>query len=70
MMTDPKLIITGTFSLYETPDGGFHIAYRPKDADADEHLEFPGHMVKMARRLQGLPGGPAAMFGRLMGGRA
>lgn len=51
-----KLILTGTFSLYETPDGGYHIAYRPKDDDADQHMEFPGHMVKMAKRMQSMGG--------------
>lgn len=54
--TEPKLMLTGTFSLYETPDGGYHIAYRPQDTEDDQHLEFPGAMVKMARRMQSMGG--------------
>lgn len=58
---EPKLLLTGTFGLYETPDGGYHIAYRPQDAEEDQHLEFPGAMVKMARRMQSM-GGITKMF--------
>jgi hypothetical protein len=39
----------GTYAIYDTPAGGYHLAYRPKDATADEHLEIPPFIVKMAR---------------------
>lgn len=46
--TGPKVLHKGVYTLYETPDGGMHIAYRPDGAEADEHLEIPGHMVRLA----------------------
>jgi hypothetical protein len=39
----------GTYAIYDTPQGGYHLAYRPAGAQADEHLEIPPFIVKMAR---------------------
>jgi hypothetical protein len=40
----------GRFTLYETPDNGFHIAYLP-DGDEEEtrHMEVPGTIVHLAK---------------------
>jgi hypothetical protein len=46
----PEPLLKGRFNLYETPDGGFHLAYVP-DGDGEEarHLEIPAFAVKMAK---------------------
>ncbi len=41
--------VKGKFALFDTPDGGIHVAYRPDGADADEHIEVPGHVMKIAK---------------------
>lgn len=47
-MPDP--LMKGRFTLYETPNGGYHIAYLP-DGEGEEtrHLEIPGTIVHLAR---------------------
>lgn len=49
-MAIPEPILKGRFNLYETPDGGYHIAYIA-DGDGDEtrHMEIPAMVVRMAR---------------------
>lgn len=37
----------GLYSVYKTPEGGLHIAFRPDGADKDQHLEIPGKMMLM-----------------------
>lgn len=44
-----KLLMNGKFSLYETPEGGMHIAYDPEGDTETRHLEIPAMVVKMAR---------------------
>ncbi len=45
-----KLLMNGKFSLYETPEGGLHIAYSPEGEEEEtKHLEIPAMVVKMAR---------------------
>lgn len=53
MSETPKPFMTGTFSLYETPEGGYHLAYRPKDAEEDQHVEIPGMYLKLAKMNMG-----------------
>ena len=46
----PEPILKGRFNLYETPDGGFHIAYiADDDTDNTRHLEIPAMVIRMAR---------------------
>lgn len=46
----PEPLMKGRFTLYETPDGGYHIAYIVDDEDqAARHIEIPAMVVKMAR---------------------
>lgn len=65
-MQDP--VMKGRFTLYETPDGGYHIAYLP-DGEGEEtrHMEVPGAIVNLAR--MGAEGklSPFAMAKALMG---
>jgi len=47
-MTEP--VMSGRFSLYETPDGGVHIAYKPDGDDAEtRHVAIPGFIAKAAK---------------------
>lgn len=48
-MTTPEPILKGRFNLYETPDGGFHIAYIADGETDTRHLEIPAMVIRMAR---------------------
>lgn len=45
----PEPLIKGRFSLFETPEGGYHIAYIPDGMPETMHLEIPGMIVRMAK---------------------
>lgn len=49
----PKLISRGRYSLYQAPDGGLHLAYRPEDADEDAHLVVPPWVIRAAEAAAG-----------------
>lgn len=61
----------GRYSLYDTPDGGYHVAYRPDDADQDQHFELPGALVTLARQAAetGVMPNPVKVAKALMGAR-
>jgi hypothetical protein len=44
--------LRGRFTLYDTPDGGMHIAYKPDGSETTEHFEIPGKVLKMAQLIQ------------------
>lgn len=46
-------LVKGIFSIYETPQGGVHIALRLDGEDEDRHMDFPRAMVKMASMAGG-----------------
>lgn len=48
-VTVPEPILKGRFNLYETPDGGFHIAYLADDDTETKHFEIPAMVIRMAR---------------------
>lgn len=64
-MTEP--VLKGRFTLYETPDGGYHVAYLPDDSTETRHLEIPGALVNLAK--MGAEGklSPLAMARAFMG---
>ncbi len=37
----------GIYSVYKTPEGGLHIAFRPEGLEEDQHIEIPGRMMNM-----------------------
>ena len=37
----------GEYSVYKTPEGGLHIAYRPEGMEEDQHLPLPAMVVQM-----------------------
>lgn len=45
----PNPVMNGRFALYETPDGGYHIAYQPDGDTEARHLEIPAIVIKMAK---------------------
>lgn len=48
-MSVPEPALMGRFNLWETPEGGFHIAYIADGTKETRHLEIPGMVVRMAR---------------------
>lgn len=67
IVIDPKM--KGRFALYDTPDGGFHIAYQQDDSEKVEHIEVPGKIIKMAQMLESGGMNPAKMLKAMMGGQ-
>jgi hypothetical protein len=63
----PVPFLEGTFAIYETPDGGYHIAYKTKGSDDTQHMEIPGAALKMAKAMSGVSN-PFAMFGAMKKG--
>lgn len=63
----PTPFMRGKFAIFETPDGGLHIAYRLDGTDEDRHVALPAAMVKMANMAANGSGPMAAMFGKLQG---
>lgn len=64
-----KLLMNGKFSLYETPEGGLHIAYSPDGEEETKHLEIPAMVVRMARMSAEGKLNPLQAF-RMMAGAA
>lgn len=45
----PVIVHEGRYRLYELPDGTLRIQYRREGAEADDHIELPGAMVRLAK---------------------
>jgi hypothetical protein len=65
-MTEPMM--KGRFTLYETPDGGYHIAYLADDTEETRHIEVPGPLVSLAKAGAEGKLNPLAMARMFMGG--
>jgi hypothetical protein len=66
---EPAHLFSGRFSLFETPGGGYHLAYTPDGDEEARHIEIPAaavHAMKMAAE-----GGmtPMKLFSMLRGGK-
>lgn len=50
----PTPRFSGTFSVFDTPGGGIHVAWLPDEADVEDtqHFEIPGFAVGILRKLQ------------------
>lgn len=59
--------VRGKFALFDTPDGGLHVAYRPDGQDTDQHFQVPGHILKMAKLLSEGKINPIEMLKQLRG---
>jgi hypothetical protein len=67
----PELMSAGSYAIYKTPSGGWHISYIPNDTDKMGHFEIPAIAVQMFQQLQageGLPS-PMEMVKRMMAAR-
>lgn len=63
--SEPTPILSGRFAIYETPAGGYHLAYRTEEGpDEDQHFDVPAHLVKVFNHIGGNPRG---IMGRLLG---
>ncbi len=49
-MTEPIKIISGKFTLYQTPKGGMHLSMHADGEEEPRHIEIPAMMVKMMMR--------------------
>jgi hypothetical protein len=49
----PEPRFQGRFSVYDTPNGGIHIAWLPDDIEAEEtqHIELPGPIVQVIKAV-------------------
>jgi hypothetical protein len=66
-----KHLMNGKFSLYETDEGGFHIAYNPEGGEGEtQHLEIPAMVVRMARASAEGKLSPLGMMKMMMGSDA
>lgn len=57
----PELMSTGTYAIYKTISGGWHIAYQPNDVDHLCHFEIPAIAVQMFEQVQNGEGMPSPM---------
>jgi hypothetical protein len=44
---NPEPILKGRFAIYETPDGGLHLAYRADGEEEDRHVPIPPLALKV-----------------------
>jgi hypothetical protein len=44
---NPEPMLKGRFAIYETPDGGLHLAYRADGEDEDRHVPIPALALKV-----------------------
>jgi hypothetical protein len=67
----PRLMSQGSYAIYETPAGGWHVAYLPSGTEKTQHFEIPALAVQLFRQMQageGLPS-PMEMVKRMMSAR-
>jgi hypothetical protein len=67
----PELMSSGTYAIYKTPEGGWHIAYIPSDIEETQHFEIPAIAVRLFQQMQrgeGLPS-PAQMVRQMLEAR-
>lgn len=50
-------LIKGRFSIFEAPDGGYHLTYLPDGTEEEQHVTIPGMYVRLARAQMGGKGG-------------
>jgi hypothetical protein len=65
----PDARMTGKFSLYDTADGGIHIAYLPDGTEETQHMVIPGKAIQLARMMESGKLNPASLMRAMMGGQ-
>lgn len=48
-MTSPKEMMSGRFTMYETPQGGFHFSYVKDGEEEMRHLDIPPVVAKVMK---------------------
>lgn len=64
----PVPIIKGRFNVYDTPDGGYHIAYVRDGEDEIQHMTIPGMLINAAKMMESGKLSPLQAFKFLKGG--
>lgn len=63
----PKCLSQGTYAIYQTPEGGWHIAYLPSDTPDTQHFEIPAMAVQLFQAMQrGEMPSPISMMKKMM----
>jgi hypothetical protein len=62
----PEPLMNGRFTLYATPNGGYHIAWRPDGTDETQHIEVPQFIANMAKNAAEGKLNPATMLKEMM----
>jgi hypothetical protein len=66
---NPELMSQGTYAIYKTPEGGWHIAYLPSDTTDTQHFEIPAMAVQLFQAMQrGEMPSPLSMMKKMMQG--
>lgn len=65
----PELMSAGTYAVYKTPAGGWHVAFVPQDTGKTEHFEIPPMAVQLFQAMQrGEMPSPLAMMKKMVQG--
>jgi hypothetical protein len=62
----PEAMLRGRFALFQLPDGGLLLVYRPDDSDDDRRVVIPSFVIAMATQASG--GTPDELLARLRDG--
>lgn len=65
LAAEPGKLFKGQFTVYKTPEGGLHIAYRLDGQEEDGHMPIPPALIKIALAA-GTGKGPLAMLARFL----
>jgi hypothetical protein len=55
----------GRYNLFDTPDGGIHIAYTVEGSEEVQHIEVPGKLLQMAKMMENGDMSPMKAFSSL-----
>lgn len=64
---EPSELFSGRFTLYETPGGGYHLAYRPDGDEELHHFDIPAAVVGAAKMAAEGGISPTKLFNVLRG---
>jgi hypothetical protein len=64
---EPVMLHEGRYRLYQNPDGGMHLVYRPEGQDTDMHMEVPGALIRLSEQAATGKISPMQMMRSVMG---
>jgi hypothetical protein len=66
----PELMSEGSYAIYRTPSGGWHVAYLPTDTEKTQHFEIPAIAVQLFQQMQaGNMPSPVEMLKKMVAAR-